>query len=130
VRAISNLERGLVTRPRRSSVIRLAHGLRLPGRDVQRLLDARSSATAVALPGPSRARERASGAIARPRQLPRPVAHLVGRASQLVALDAVLARVGSAGTSEIVAITGPAGVGKSALALRWAQDIADHFPHR
>jgi transcriptional regulator with XRE-family HTH domain len=129
VRAISNLERGLVARPRRSSVIRLAHGLRLPNRELQRLLEARVSATAIAVPSPPRPRTRTPGAVARPRQLPRPAPYLVGREKELAALDEVLARVGSAVTSEIVAITGPAGVGKSALALQWAQKVADQFPH-
>jgi transcriptional regulator with XRE-family HTH domain len=129
VRAISNLERGLVGRPRRSSVVRLAHALRLPSRDVQRLLAARSPTAGGAPPELLRERDRAPRAVARPRQLPRPAPHFVGRTRELAVLNAVAARVGHAVTCEMVVVTGPPGVGKSALALRWAHGVADRFPH-
>ncbi|MEJ3743993.1 BTAD domain-containing putative transcriptional regulator [Actinomycetes bacterium KLBMP 9797] len=64
-----------------------------------------------------------------PRQLPAPPARFVGRADEL-------ARVGRAVTQNsdvdnqltVVAISGPGGIGKSWLALRWAGDNLDRFP--
>ncbi|GHH61352.1 hypothetical protein GCM10017774_87200 [Lentzea cavernae] len=61
--------------------------------------------------------------VAVPRQLPVPPRSFVGRERELAALDAALA----AG-HRIVAVTGPAGVGKTALALHWAHRAADRFP--
>jgi DNA-binding SARP family transcriptional activator len=64
-----------------------------------------------------------------PRQLPAAVAGFTGRAAELVALTAMLdeARAGAPGTVVISAIGGTAGVGKTALALHWAHQIADRF---
>jgi DNA-binding SARP family transcriptional activator/Tfp pilus assembly protein PilF len=61
-----------------------------------------------------------------PRQLPSAVAGFVGRAEQLAALSAELA--GRSRTVVISAIGGTAGVGKTALAVHWARQIADRFP--
>ncbi|MFD4675490.1 BTAD domain-containing putative transcriptional regulator [Lentzea sp. NPDC058450] len=47
----------------------------------------------------------------------------VGRERELAALDAAVA-----GGHLLVALTGTAGVGKSALALHWAHRVADRFP--
>jgi DNA-binding SARP family transcriptional activator/tetratricopeptide (TPR) repeat protein len=64
-----------------------------------------------------------------PRQLPAAVAGFVGRAAELAALTQVLDQAsGSApGTVVISAIGGTAGVGKTALALRWAHRVAGRF---
>ncbi|MFJ9023857.1 BTAD domain-containing putative transcriptional regulator [Streptomyces sp. NPDC102259] len=58
-----------------------------------------------------------------PRQLPPTPRRFVGRDGELDRLDSCLR------TSEPLAlIVGPAGVGKSALALNWAHRVADRFP--
>jgi tetratricopeptide (TPR) repeat protein len=65
-----------------------------------------------------------------PRQLPAPVLHFVGHEAELAALDDMLDRAGtgiSAGMT-IAAIDGSAGVGKTALAVQWAHQVADRFP--
>jgi DNA-binding SARP family transcriptional activator len=63
-----------------------------------------------------------------PRQLPAGVRHFAGRASELEALDELLGQLTDHGTVVIVAIAGMAGVGKTALALRWAQEVTGRFP--
>jgi DNA-binding SARP family transcriptional activator/Tfp pilus assembly protein PilF len=64
-----------------------------------------------------------------PRQLPAPVRHFAGRAAELDALTALPDPAGQAapGTVVIAAITGTAGVGKTALAVRWAHQVANRF---
>jgi DNA-binding SARP family transcriptional activator/Tfp pilus assembly protein PilF len=61
-----------------------------------------------------------------PRQLPPPVPHFAGRAGELAALTAL--RDEDGGTVVISAITGTAGVGKTALAVHWAHQSAERFP--
>ena len=61
-----------------------------------------------------------------PRQLPAAAAHFVGRAAELETLTALLGN--TATTAAIAAISGTPGVGKTTLAVRWAHQIADHFP--
>ena len=65
-----------------------------------------------------------------PRQLPAVVADFTGRDAELRRLTQVLdeAGVGRPGTVVISAISGMAGVGKTALALYWAHQVADRFP--
>jgi tetratricopeptide (TPR) repeat protein len=55
-----------------------------------------------------------------PRQLPLPPTRFTGRAAEL----AVLAEV----TSSVVVLSGPGGVGKTALSLQWAKSVADRYP--
>jgi tetratricopeptide (TPR) repeat protein/transcriptional regulator with XRE-family HTH domain len=64
-----------------------------------------------------------------PRQLPAAVADFTGRAAELQALTQILddARAGAPGTVVISAIGGTAGVGKTALALHWAHQVAGRF---
>jgi tetratricopeptide (TPR) repeat protein len=68
----------------------------------------------------------ADGSSMPPRQLPAPVRAFVGRGDQLAALSHVLC--GPAVAAAIAVISGSPGVGKTALALRWAHDAADRFP--
>jgi tetratricopeptide (TPR) repeat protein/transcriptional regulator with XRE-family HTH domain len=69
-----------------------------------------------------------NGAV--PRQLPAAVADFTGRAAELRRLTQILdaARVGGPGTVALSAIDGMAGVGKTALALHWAHQVAGRFP--
>lgn len=62
-----------------------------------------------------------------PRQLPADVAGFTGRAGQLADLDRLLAGP-SANAVVISAVTGTAGVGKTALAVHWAHRVAARFP--
>jgi DNA-binding SARP family transcriptional activator/tetratricopeptide (TPR) repeat protein len=61
-----------------------------------------------------------------PRQLPPAVAHFAGRRGELMRLTALLA--GTHPVAVISAISGTAGVGKTALAVRWAHQVAGSFP--
>jgi DNA-binding SARP family transcriptional activator/tetratricopeptide (TPR) repeat protein len=60
-----------------------------------------------------------------PRQLPAPAYGLVGRTEVQEKLRQVLT---SSGNPPVAVVSGPAGVGKSALAVTVGYDVADHFP--
>lgn len=65
-----------------------------------------------------------------PRQLPPVATHFVSRVDELAGLDALVtptAREAGSGASVAVVI-GPGGVGKTALAVKWASAHADRFP--
>jgi DNA-binding SARP family transcriptional activator/tetratricopeptide (TPR) repeat protein len=68
------------------------------------------------------------GVPARPAQLPAPHRHFVGRVAELRELDGLLAGQGERTVVVISAIAGTAGVGKTALAVSWAHQVADRFP--
>ncbi|MBF6130709.1 AfsR/SARP family transcriptional regulator [Nocardia brasiliensis] len=61
-----------------------------------------------------------------PSQLPCPGTHFIGRADEFACLDR-LRDEGSESAPAIV-LTGMAGVGKTALVVRWAHQVAAHFP--
>ncbi|MDR6596812.1 BTAD domain-containing putative transcriptional regulator [Saccharothrix longispora] len=61
-----------------------------------------------------------------PRRLPPRTGFFVGRRAELAALDGLLDV--DAGTAVVAAIGGTAGVGKTALAVHWAHEVADRFP--
>ncbi|MFI9009800.1 BTAD domain-containing putative transcriptional regulator [Actinosynnema sp. NPDC053489] len=61
-----------------------------------------------------------------PAQLPRASASLIGRDEELARLDGLLASYRDGGL--VLVVTGPAGVGKTALALHWAQRVREEFP--
>ncbi|HEX6854735.1 MAG TPA: BTAD domain-containing putative transcriptional regulator, partial [Streptosporangiaceae bacterium] len=68
-----------------------------------------------------------------PAQLPPAVPGFAGRAAELASLNAALARAEreySAGSAAVVisAVSGTAGVGKTALAVQWAHQVAARFP--
>src|SRR6185437_16446997 len=68
-----------------------------------------------------------------PAQLPSAVPAFAGRLAELARLDALLPPAGAAASSAppaavITAVSGTAGVGKTALALQWAHRVAARFP--
>ncbi|MEE6261317.1 AfsR/SARP family transcriptional regulator [Plantactinospora sonchi] len=77
-------------------------------------------------PGP-----RVSDVVAIPAQLPREVPGFVGRTEQLARLDSLLTATVTAGGTPaalVCALSGTAGVGKTALAVHWAHRVAGRFP--
>ena len=70
---------------------------------------------------------RAHGPAA-PRQLPAAIPQFAGRAAELAALNSLLGDTAPAGPVVVSAIGGTAGVGKTALAIRWAHQVAGRFP--
>ncbi|ROP39910.1 AfsR/SARP family transcriptional regulator [Saccharothrix texasensis] len=73
------------------------------------------------------ARPNTRGASNKPRQLPPRTRFFVGRDGELAVLWELL-DTASAGAVVIAAISGTAGVGKTALALHWANQSAHRFP--
>jgi DNA-binding SARP family transcriptional activator len=65
-----------------------------------------------------------------PRELPGPVPQFAGRAAELADLTGALERASAQRPQTLVisAIAGMAGVGKTALAVKWAHQVADRFP--
>jgi len=64
-----------------------------------------------------------------PHQLPAGTSHFVGRAEELRQLSTLLdTATEDGGTVVISAVSGTAGVGKTALALRWAHRVRGEFP--
>lgn len=68
------------------------------------------------------------GSPAPPQQLPPGPPYFTGRDAELATLNAALHESGRGRTVVISAIGGSAGVGKSALALHWAHQVANTFP--
>jgi DNA-binding SARP family transcriptional activator/Tfp pilus assembly protein PilF len=93
-----------------------------PALDPQAAVTARGAAEA-AVPGPWRRH-------APPRQLPAAVRHFAGRAGELADLTGVLDIPDTQLPETVVisAIGGTAGVGKTALAVHWAHQVAARFP--
>jgi tetratricopeptide (TPR) repeat protein/transcriptional regulator with XRE-family HTH domain len=140
-RAVANMERGRTARPQRRSVQLLAEALGLP--EYERLQLERASrvpetelaagpaqprAAAVA-DGPESRPERPD-ATAVPRQLPAAVRHFTGRTAEMAALAGLVDQASdeAPGTVVLSAISGLAGVGKTALAVQWARQVAGQFP--
>lgn len=117
-RAISNLERGRTSRPYPRSLEVLAAALGLP--------EGAGDAWATQL----RARRVPGGSTSEAlRQLPATAGHFTGRQAELDALTTAASSAGThAGTVVISAIDGMAGIGKTALAVHWAQMHTDAFP--
>jgi hypothetical protein len=64
-----------------------------------------------------------------PRQLPLDVYGFTGRAAEIEALDRLLGTAGERSPAVVIsAVSGTGGVGKTALAVHWAQRVAHRFP--
>jgi DNA-binding SARP family transcriptional activator len=95
-------------------------------RDLHRRILASDPGLAVAELGPVSAGAGPVPAV--PRELPAAIRHFVGRDEELAMLDAMLKSAASQSPLVVSAIGGAAGVGKTALALQWAHQVAHHFP--
>ena len=114
VRAVSYLERGVVTTPQKETVRLLADALGLIGP-----VRAEFEATA-------RGRSAPGGVAAASRTLPRDIASFTGRQRELEQLAEAAA--GAGGVVGIHAIGGMAGIGKTAFAVHAAHRLAARFP--
>lgn len=84
-------------------------------------------------PQPGIALTRASPVVPIPAQLPPGVPAFAGRGAELASLDALLHPAGQPGPARpaavaISAVSGTAGVGKTALAVHWAHRVTARFP--
>jgi tetratricopeptide (TPR) repeat protein/transcriptional regulator with XRE-family HTH domain len=122
VRAISDIERGATVRPRRSSIALLHAALDHAEPDDPEGPEGDAQADL-----PHAVPRHLPHAV--PRQLPRATRGFVGRAGELEALTELLDRPeAGSGTVVISAIAGTPGVGKTALAVHWAHQVAGCFP--
>ncbi|WP_328718523.1 tetratricopeptide repeat protein [Streptomyces sp. NBC_00247] len=69
----------------------------------------------------------AAGGSTVPSQLPAELASFTGRREEVALLDPLLGRLGG-GALPVGFVVGAGGVGKTALAVRWAHQVADRFP--
>ncbi|MDQ3879894.1 MAG: helix-turn-helix domain-containing protein, partial [Chloroflexota bacterium] len=118
-RTVSDIERGLRSRVYRDTAKRLADALQLNGPPRTTFEHA---ARPSMYPVAGRGRGGASRAvIASP--VPAPLTRLIGRGPELALLVASL----RPGKDRVVTLVGPAGIGKTRLAIEAANDIADQF---
>ena len=89
------------------------------------MLTATPAAHAAAANGQCPELIRAEGA---PRQLPTAAQSFVGRVAELTALTKLSDHAAQGTGTGLILVTGPAGVGKTALAVHWAHEVADRFP--
>jgi len=73
-------------------------------------------------------RRSAPGRVAPPRQLPADLVSFTGRDGALAALDRQRRPDGAPPAAPVLVVSGMAGVGKTALVVRWAHRVAEDFP--
>jgi tetratricopeptide (TPR) repeat protein/transcriptional regulator with XRE-family HTH domain len=133
IRAVSNLERGRARWPHPDTVRRLADALGLRDQAREQFIAAAGRRLApAAAPLTTVPEDRLPRPVSQvvPRQLPAPVRQFAGRQAELAVLTGLLGQVGSFAPPAVVisAIGGTAGVGKTALAVHWAHQVASRFP--
>lgn len=135
VRAVGDLERNRVARPRRDTVSRLAVAFDLTDAAAADFRTAaRGSARVVDAPQLTSLLGQTAGAAAahpiRPAQLPMDIPDFIGRAALVTEASRELTGAGDAsgGSPIIYAFSGPPGVGKSTLAVHVAHRVRHHFP--
>jgi DNA-binding SARP family transcriptional activator len=68
----------------------------------------------------------ADAADLRPAQLPASVGHFTGRDTEVAVLTRAVTRPGD--EPRVLMVTGPGGIGKTALVVRWAHSVTERFP--
>jgi tetratricopeptide (TPR) repeat protein/transcriptional regulator with XRE-family HTH domain len=120
VRTIRNLEAGRIEQPHGATIARLVDAL---GLDHQYAAQLQSAWRRAAQP-----LESSRGPADVPRQLPPDIPCFVERHAEQAALDDLLTWAGTGVSGPIAAICGTGGVGKTALAVRWAHTVRGRFP--
>ncbi|MEU8270079.1 tetratricopeptide repeat protein [Sphaerisporangium sp. NPDC049002] len=115
-RQIREIESGRVAVPRSSTVRVLAETLKLSPSD-RAAFQLAAQPDAGRSPVPARPD---TGLAPVPSQLPAGVDGFTGRTEALRALDSA--------TAAVVTVSGPAGVGKTSLAVHWSRQVAPRFP--
>jgi DNA-binding SARP family transcriptional activator/DNA-binding XRE family transcriptional regulator len=106
-----------------------AAGGRAAGGSARRLLEPVAEPALAPVAAPAVAVPAVAVPAVVPRQLPAAARHFVGRAAELGALARLRAELGRSEAGPVIAVVGgPAGVGKTALALRWAHKASEAFP--
>jgi non-specific serine/threonine protein kinase len=132
VRGISDLERGLILRPRPETVRLLADALQLTPSERSHLEAAarrhrsppvgrEDAPSTLRLAGAAEGR----GHVGVPHNLPAELTSFVGHAAELTALAT---RLHAADGARLITLTGAGGCGKTRLALRVARHVGDAFP--
>jgi tetratricopeptide (TPR) repeat protein/transcriptional regulator with XRE-family HTH domain len=118
VSTIRGLETGKRRNPQLASLRQLADAMDLAPDERDELVTATLGTTRATTAGPSPL----------PRQLPAAPPGFTGRGSELAALARALETAGPGRTVVISALAGAGGIGKTWLAVQWAQQNLDHFP--
>ena len=124
-RAVSDLERGVAQTARKQTARLLADALGLAGADWDWFA---AVARGRVGSGAGAARAANISAAAAPRALPRDIGSFTGRAAELGELVGAVSAAGAGGVVGIHAIGGMAGIGKTALAVHAAHQLAPMFP--
>ncbi|MBP2475128.1 DNA-binding SARP family transcriptional activator/predicted negative regulator of RcsB-dependent stress response [Crossiella equi] len=100
-----------------------------PGPELRALAErVRADDPALCVPAPEESAAEPVDPGPLPGTLPGAPAGFTGRAAELYWLDGLRARAARTGESVVGVVTGAGGIGKSALALTWANGAAEHFP--
>jgi transcriptional regulator with XRE-family HTH domain len=134
VRAISDLERGLTTKPRRSSVQLLANALGLYEPPQTRVADTLAGGIYAITPilpeGESGVPSFPLPTAPVPAQLPTDIGDFTGRAQQVDELRELLSSgpLAGPGAARVALVVGAGGLDKTTLAVHAAHAVADQFP--
>ena len=118
VRAIGDMERGRSRGPQRRTVAALADALRLAPADREEMESAARAGRPRTTTTPS-----AGGC-----DLPRRVGDFTGRRTELDWIERLAAAAGDDGPAVVATISGGPGMGKSALVVHAAEQLAEYFP--
>jgi transcriptional regulator with XRE-family HTH domain len=128
-RTVRNLETGRTFAPRGETALLLMEALQLSGPEREAFAVAANSGWWRSVTEPISSGDGAWRWVDTPAQLPLDVRGFVGRQADLARLDAIIADAASQPTTvAVAAISGSAGVGKTALAVHWAHRVRDQFP--